>query len=482
MKHPEWALKHKKKGTELRYINGRYYLYEVTSRWNPEKKRAQKITGRLLGKITPEGFIESPKYALSKKAEVRRVSVREYGATRFLFDLMPEMNERLKKAFPSEYMHILAIAAMRLLYESPIKNMGFYYRESYLSEELKGVSLGQKKVSSVLREIGRGREGISEFFRGGLSDASRGDHVLIDATYLLSQSGGLGDVARHGYNSKGEHLPQVNLMFLYSMKKEIPVYYRILPGDIREVKAFALTMKEAGLEDAVVIADKGFYSRKNIEALEGEGLRFIVPLRRDIGFIDYTRISEGKKGFDGYFKYRERYIWYCRYEVEGKMLHLYLDERLRQSEESDYLDRIESHPEDYSIEGFHEKAERFGTLAVLTNVAGMDSEEIYGVYKSRNQIELMIDAMKNVLGADRSYMRNREALEGWLFTTFIGLQWYYRIYRLLSENGLLKKYSPRDLLMHLCSIKKVLVNDQWHTSEITRKTEKLLHTLGIHIT
>ncbi|RME67082.1 MAG: hypothetical protein D6778_03785 [Nitrospirae bacterium] len=79
-------------------------------------------------------------------------------------------------------------------------------------------------------------------------------------------------------------------------------------------------------------------------------------------------------------------------------------------------------------------------------------------------------------------MRSREALEGWMLTTFIGLQWYYRIYRMLVEEGLLKKYSPRDLLVHLNSIKKVLVNDQWHLAEINKTTEKILQKLDIHIT
>ncbi len=130
-------------------------MYEVTSRWNPEKKRAQKITGRLLGKVTPEGFIESPKYVLSKKAEIKKTVVKEYGATKFLFELIPEMNERLKEVFPGEYLHILTISALRVLYQSPIKNMGFYFEESYLSETLKGVSVGPKKVSSVLKEVGR---------------------------------------------------------------------------------------------------------------------------------------------------------------------------------------------------------------------------------------------------------------------------------------------------------------------------------------
>jgi hypothetical protein len=57
-KHQEWALKHKRPGTELRLMSGRYYLYEVSSKWNKEKKRAQKISGKILGRITEEkGFV-----------------------------------------------------------------------------------------------------------------------------------------------------------------------------------------------------------------------------------------------------------------------------------------------------------------------------------------------------------------------------------------------------------------------------------------
>ena len=66
-KHPQWALKYKRKGTELRFINGHYYLYEITSKWDPEKKRSKKITLGLLGKITKEdGFIESEKRKIKK--------------------------------------------------------------------------------------------------------------------------------------------------------------------------------------------------------------------------------------------------------------------------------------------------------------------------------------------------------------------------------------------------------------------------------
>ena len=39
MKHPDWALKFKTKNTELRLIRGKYYLYNITSKWDPVKKR-----------------------------------------------------------------------------------------------------------------------------------------------------------------------------------------------------------------------------------------------------------------------------------------------------------------------------------------------------------------------------------------------------------------------------------------------------------
>ena len=52
MAYPEWVLKHKAKGTQINCVNGHYYLYEVSSVWNKEKGRAQKITKAYLGTIT----------------------------------------------------------------------------------------------------------------------------------------------------------------------------------------------------------------------------------------------------------------------------------------------------------------------------------------------------------------------------------------------------------------------------------------------
>ena len=480
MRHPKWALKHKRKGTELRLIRDTYYLYEVSSRWNPEKKRVQKITGRLLGKITKEGFIQSPKYALAQRP-IQSVVVKEYGASHFLWQLMSDMTAALQDVFPSCWREILIVACMRLLQQSPMKNIDFHFRYSYLSVLYHDVSVTDKKISSLLRILGNWREKISAFFKTHIV-GRRNDYMLIDATHLLSYSQDM-DIAKPGYNNQHEFAPQVNLLFIYSATLKLPVYYRIVPGNVKEVKAFKLTLQESGIEDAVVIADKGFYSDNNVAQLEGEHLQFIIPLRRSSTLIDYAPFKKSQKqGFQGYFKFNNRYIWYYSYPSNKRMIHCYLDERLRAREEHDYLSRIETHPETHTIENFYCRNIRFGTLAILTNLTHASPEQIYTNYKSRNNIEIMIDAMKNVLKADSSYMRSQTTLEGWMFITFIALQWYYRIYKLLSEKQLLSKFSPQDLLMHLAEIKKVKINDSWHTAEITSKSQKLIEKLNIHIT
>jgi len=57
MTHPDWVMKHKAKGTEIRKFRNYYYLYKIRSEYDKEKKRAKKITEKFLGKITEEGLI-----------------------------------------------------------------------------------------------------------------------------------------------------------------------------------------------------------------------------------------------------------------------------------------------------------------------------------------------------------------------------------------------------------------------------------------
>lgn len=155
---------------------------------------------------------------------------------------------------------------------------------------------------------------------------------------------------------------------------------------------------------------------------------------------------------------------------------------MKRSEEKDYLDRIEEHKEGYTFEGFKEKSVSMGTISLLTSIEDKSAKEIYKTYICRADIEQMIDVMKNDLELDRTYMQNEEALRGWIFVNFIALIFHYRIYKLLSENELLSKYSVKDFLLYLSEIKKIKVDNQWCLGEINCKILALLKKLKISIT
>jgi len=110
--HPQWALECRRKGTELRCLKGKYYLYAASSKWNPEKKRSVKITGKYLGRITEEkGFVESEKERLRKQqVKVKSVQVKEYGITAAIDNLFPEVQSALKKFFPDCWQRLVALA------------------------------------------------------------------------------------------------------------------------------------------------------------------------------------------------------------------------------------------------------------------------------------------------------------------------------------------------------------------------------------
>ena len=477
---PEWATKHKRKGTELRCIGGNYYLYGVSSKWDPVKKRSMKISGPLLGSITEHGgFVESSKRVLERSGAVASApSIREFGAGRLVEHLASEHLSRLAEYFPGQWKEIFAAAFVRLVWQAPIKNMAFHLGHSFLSETL-GASLPDKGVSRLLRELGLVRPRLVAYMRSFLGS---GDYILMDQTQVVSHSRNLPG-AKPGYSNAGGFEPQLGLMYIFSGQHRCPAYYRINPGNIKEVKAMRNCIAESGVRDAVVVADKGFHSKANVEALEAEQLRFIIPLRRSSNLIDYAPTDKpGKKGFSGYFVHEGRHIWHAESpSADGRVL-LFLDDALRATEERDYLERAEKHPDTHSVEAFHERQSRMGTIAMLTNLADKTPEQVYKSYKGRAEIEVMFDALKNILDADRTYMRDEEAVEGWFFINHLALVFYYEIYKLLLSKDLLGKFSPRDLLLRLAEIKKVSINGQWVNSEVIKSTQTLIAKLGVPIT
>jgi transposase len=469
--YPDWVEKHRKKGTNISCIGGKYYLYSVSSKWNKEKGRAQKKTDAYLGKITEEGFVPKSE---KKPKEKPVVTVKEYGATKAVIELGSDILEKLRDKFGVSGEVVFAIAVSRLIEQCPFKRTQNQYVNSYVSEILPDLKLTPKDISLFMKDFGGKRAEMVEFMQGFIGNDA---NILFDGTAIVSNSDKL-SVNRIGYNANGNWNPQFNLMYAFSADEMQPAYYRVISGCVRDVTALSLTLKESGMSNGIIVGDKGFSSEDNFKEIAAAGIKYIIPLRRNSSEIDYTAFKCGSKSaFSGHFMFKGRPIWF----TGDRNVYSFLDPDLKADEERSYLSAIERKAEGYTIQKFHEKQHEFGSITLKSN-AGKTAKETYLLYKQRREIEQSFDFLKNLLDQDKSYMQSENSLESWAFINHIALLLCYKLYNLLKTKELISKYSIADLIAHLKYIYKVKINGVWRTSEITKKTAALIVNMGLHIT
>ena len=199
MTYPEWVTKWRIKGTHITRQGDRYYLNSVHSEWNKKKGRAQLITDEYLGRISPEGLVE-PKYKRMMK-RYEQISVKEYGASSLLMHLSEDIRKASKDNF-QEWKEIFVFACMRLIYNTPIKNLGFHFENSYLSDVMEAFTY-PKHIGVMLRNIGKDRKVITSFLKTFLSKSR---YLAIDLTGVIS--------AMLGHDSNESNLPIVQLLLL----------------------------------------------------------------------------------------------------------------------------------------------------------------------------------------------------------------------------------------------------------------------------
>ncbi len=79
---------------------------------------------------------------------------------------------------------------------------------------------------------------------------------------------------------------------------------------------------------------------------------------------------------------------------------------------------------DVSFKVDRKKAGMIGTISDLEK----DGIEIYDQFKSRKDIELAFDVMKNDLLSDKIYLRDTISLRGYFFITILALRVHFKKY------------------------------------------------------
>jgi hypothetical protein len=467
VKFPIWVLAHKQKGTEIRLIGGRYYVYAVTSKWIPEKKRSQKITGHLLGKITESGFVPSSKNTLRQSvadsapmptSDLSAVHIKEYGLSRFIQQHITDLTDRLQTFFPDQWQSILALAYCRLAFRSPLRKMPMHLAYSYLAVLFPTVAgLQEKEIQQFLHDVGTDRTRIQAFLQS-----------FLDPNQLF--------VAFTKSTLKNDQV-----LYMSSANDQIPVYYRLLPGHINLAKAITLTLDACGITQGIFVADQTTHPQ-NLTSLQEADIKYVLSLRSTHPSVAAAKAQEEllQKSTD-YFTYEKRHIWYSFVHLDqNQVLYFFLDEALNAA---DLHLRADTEPiPNAASDGPFEQSSLFGALCLLTNLKDAQPADVFQYYQTKPISSQMHEHLKGSHDTEKTPNLSDETLHGWHLINHIALLISYNLQQRLSDQNLLSTISTRDLIDHLKEVRAVQVQNAWKSAEVLPATDALLRKLNIAVT
>lgn len=472
---------------EIRFIGGHYYTYLVSSRWDAVKGRPQKVTGKSIGKITEaDGFIPNAN-GLRLMQEMRLTpdiapTVKNYGAYELLLQLTPELDGKIREYFPVIFREIRTISLLRLVDSvSSARIIQPLFLDSYMSEICKDVSLSEGSVRRFISRLGAMQDQVDAFMR---SQVMPGTTLLFDGTSIFSRSAD--SLAAKGYNPEHSQNPQARLLYVFDKDSHKPVFYRVAQGSIVDKKAFMDTINAAGCNDCIIIADKGFYSKKNVSALMMAHMKFILPLQDNTVNVEkefYENTDDSK--WDGVFSYNKRAVWYRKRPSgnKGNYIYTFRDDSRKAELVGHYVERVgKGYGEEERVPMDVLKEIRMGYFSFCSNL-DIDPKEIYLDYKQRWDIEQCFDYLKNSVSTSASHAHTDEYFRGWCFLNHVSLLYYYGLLNALRNTKLDVKYTAEDVLKLTKNIYRVDTGDgqEPKISAIQKKTKQLLDSLGVNL-
>ena len=257
--------------------NGVTYVYECTSFWNKEKKRSDSnrtcigkldsITGEVIKSKRAEAVDPAPSIATVKTI-----------SSSVLFDHIckkVDLNPLLKKTFPNDWQMILSLAYFLALTGKPLSKAEHW---SHTHQHPYQEFIDNRRVSEILPTITEAKQ--LTFFKLWAEKRLEEEYLAYDITSISSYSE-LNEMVRYGYNRDGDSLPQINLAMLFGEKTRLPVFYKSLPGSINDVSTshnFLKTADFLNVDRLRLVMDKGFFSKKNIDDLFDNKMKFTIAV------------------------------------------------------------------------------------------------------------------------------------------------------------------------------------------------------------
>jgi hypothetical protein len=144
--------------------------------------------------------------------------------------------------------------------------------------------VGESSVHGFVARVGADTARREAFLEHWVERHKSSHAVLHDTTSVSTHSPAL-ELAEWGYNRDDELLPQINFS-LAATPDGIPLFYRVIPGSIPDVRTLSATLriaKDYGVEHPCLSLDRGYYSAANLRDLLGLGCGLVMGVPWSVG-------------------------------------------------------------------------------------------------------------------------------------------------------------------------------------------------------
>ncbi len=185
-------------------------------------------------------------------------------------------------------MKIVILAINKISSDLTIRSVQNWFARTSIKEriDLTSDDFTPKKVRGVLELLSETQPDVCGIIEDSITKRIKElypddmDVAVYDLT-ALTYHGVENDLAQYGhvYRKTGEK--QINMVLGVTLKRKLPLHHSTLPGKIVSVStihSFVKELKLSGINDVVLILDRGFYSQRNIKDITSAGYDVIGGL------------------------------------------------------------------------------------------------------------------------------------------------------------------------------------------------------------
>lgn len=358
-------------------------------------------------------------------------------------------------------------------------------------------------------------------------------YYALDSTSISTCSDAL-DYAEWGHNKDGDNLKQINVVMLVNQRTGCPLYYRHYAGATPDVSTVNHLLKEyarMGINRrAIIVADKGYGSVKNIHKLYQDNQSFILNMKTNFSICknlivnnlsyllddcSYNRkLEQNVMTEEIYWSYPGNFnkdTKRCRHEKGRMYVHIYLDHNIRNDADDLFRARIAEllDKQKAGIAPLTLDEEEFVSTYVTKDSKGRnvinnvkkteymlckgirillsdiikDPVEASRAYTERNEVEESFRKLKDFTGAKRLHVSSSKTLPGKIFVHFLSCSILcmlrHRIHTAEAKGIQLPYDSIPKIVSSLSNITQTVFPEGGYFSEIVGKKKELYEGLDI---